>query len=118
MWFFKCHCNWRLVTRCTFDDCSFWNISIDNCSSTKHYTENDRLSKANPSRKLGMNPNVPEWYEFPAPLVASVVLLLHDTTIIWYGNRVENKYTLMNMKNINGLRTPYKKYCNRDEHRF
>jgi hypothetical protein len=23
MWSFKCHCNWRLVTNCTFDDCSF-----------------------------------------------------------------------------------------------
>ena len=23
MWSFKCHCNWRLVTRCTFNDCSF-----------------------------------------------------------------------------------------------
>jgi hypothetical protein len=49
---------------------------------TKQYTENYRLSKANPSLKLGMNSNVSEWYEFPAPLMASVVLLLHDTTII------------------------------------
>ena len=23
MWSFKCHCNWRLITRCNFDDCSF-----------------------------------------------------------------------------------------------
>jgi hypothetical protein len=23
MWSFKCHCYWRLVTRCTFNDCSF-----------------------------------------------------------------------------------------------
>jgi hypothetical protein len=37
-----------------------------------------------------MNSNVSEWYEFPAPLMASVVLLLHDTTIIWYGNRVRH----------------------------
>jgi hypothetical protein len=29
-------------------------------------------------------------------------------TIIWYGNRVRHKYTLMNIKNINRLRTPYK----------
>ena len=35
-----------------------------------------------------MNSCVPEEITIPVPLAAPVVLLLNDTDIIWYGNRV------------------------------
>jgi len=49
----------------------------------------------------------PEGLAVPTTLVIPVVFLLNDTDIIWYGNRVAYKYTLINTNSINKAWTPY-----------
>ena len=51
--------------------------------------------------KPGMNSGAPEGLAVPVPEVTPVVLLLNDTNIIWYGNRVGHQYTSINTNNIN-----------------
>jgi len=51
-----------------------------------------KIEQHEPHKKPGVNPGTPEGLTIPAPHVTSVVLLLNDTNIIWYGNRVGHQY--------------------------
>jgi hypothetical protein len=59
-------------------------------------------------QKTEVNSGVPERQPAPVPLVAPVVLMLNDTKIIWYGNRVGHQFTIINTNNINKAWTPTK----------
>jgi len=50
--------------------------------STKHSTENYRLSNTQLTTKHGMNSDAPEWYVVHAPPVTFVVLQLNYTNIV------------------------------------
>ena len=62
---------------------------IENGQTMIYKTLHRKLKiKQHTPHKHWMNSCVPEEITIPVPLVAPVVLLLNDTDIIWYGNRV------------------------------
>jgi hypothetical protein len=59
------------------------------------------IKQHEPYKKPGVNSDAPEGLAVPAPHVTPVVVLLNDTNIIRYENRVGHQYTKINTNNIN-----------------
>jgi len=60
------------------------------------------------SPNIGVNSCAPEGLTVSDPLLTPVVLLLHSTNTIWYGNPVGRHYALINTNDIIKTWTPDK----------